>query len=324
VMSIFTVPAIPLIPALARSLGLSPVVSGAMIGGSVDTTGAVIASASIAGSEALQAAAVIKMLQNISICVIAVIVATIDRKSINTEHQLLPSPPPTPPSRKSTHSALSPRRVAANEAAQEGARRLQQQQASLLANEAPSPASSTGGSPNTPLHTVKISSEPPSPVAVAVAIVKVAVPKPEAPPKPSTATLIWTKFPKFVLGFVCASLVLSYALPPHMRAGAIAYSFSLSEWASTLGFAGIGLNMRLLEMLGRAVSSAPPISSAPSASTAVQSTVASVPAIPTAPSSSVPTARDELKAVFALYIFGQILDICTSGIVAWLTFGLAK
>ena len=54
---------------------MSQDVMGAWIGGCIDTTGAVIASASIAGTEALNTAAVVKMLQNASIAPISVVVS---------------------------------------------------------------------------------------------------------------------------------------------------------------------------------------------------------------------------------------------------------
>jgi len=67
VMSLFTVPLIPLVPLFARNYGLEPATAGAWIGGSVDSTGAVIAAASLGGEDTLHSAVIIKMLQNLII-----------------------------------------------------------------------------------------------------------------------------------------------------------------------------------------------------------------------------------------------------------------
>jgi len=70
IMGIFTVPLIPLMPIIHAQVlnkfinGWNDSVCGAWIGGSIDTTGAVIASAAIVSDEAKTVAAVVKMLQN--------------------------------------------------------------------------------------------------------------------------------------------------------------------------------------------------------------------------------------------------------------------
>ena len=51
-------------PALADWLGLTPVVAGAWLGGTIDTSGAVVASGEILGDSALNAAVVVKFSQN--------------------------------------------------------------------------------------------------------------------------------------------------------------------------------------------------------------------------------------------------------------------
>ena len=51
-------------PAVAESLGLSPVVAGAWLGGTIDTSGAVVASGEILGDSALNAAVIVKFSQN--------------------------------------------------------------------------------------------------------------------------------------------------------------------------------------------------------------------------------------------------------------------
>ncbi|QUB99341.1 YeiH family protein [Cellulosimicrobium cellulans] len=72
VVILFALPSIFVLPALAESLGLSPVVAGAWIGGNIDTTAAVTAAGALAGDEALQVAAIVKATQNALIGVVAV------------------------------------------------------------------------------------------------------------------------------------------------------------------------------------------------------------------------------------------------------------
>ncbi len=68
---IFALPSIFILPPLAEALNLSPAVAGAWIGGNIDTTAAVTASAAIAGDDVLQVAAIVKSSQNVLIGVVA-------------------------------------------------------------------------------------------------------------------------------------------------------------------------------------------------------------------------------------------------------------
>lgn len=77
--SLLTVPLIPTMP-LAN---ISQNVLGAWVGGSVDSTGAVIATASLRSTSAVQIAVIIKMLQNILIGVIALFVTFLWQKTCN-------------------------------------------------------------------------------------------------------------------------------------------------------------------------------------------------------------------------------------------------
>ena len=70
---LFALPSIFLLPWLASLLGLSPVVTGAWIGGNIDTTAAVTAAGALAGEEALQIATIVKTTQNALIGVVAVL-----------------------------------------------------------------------------------------------------------------------------------------------------------------------------------------------------------------------------------------------------------
>ena len=68
IISIVLISAIPMIifmPYLAQWLGLSDAVTGAWLGGTIDTTGAVIASGSLAGEEALKISTIVKFSQNV-------------------------------------------------------------------------------------------------------------------------------------------------------------------------------------------------------------------------------------------------------------------
>jgi uncharacterized integral membrane protein (TIGR00698 family) len=72
---IFTVLMMIAMPALAKLAGLDAVVAGAWLGGTIDATGAVVAAGALLGEEAEKVAAVIKMIQNILIGLVAFCVA---------------------------------------------------------------------------------------------------------------------------------------------------------------------------------------------------------------------------------------------------------
>jgi uncharacterized integral membrane protein (TIGR00698 family) len=68
VISVVLITAIPMIiflPFLAKALGLSQEVTGAWLGGTIDTTGAVIASGSLVGETALKISTIVKFSQNV-------------------------------------------------------------------------------------------------------------------------------------------------------------------------------------------------------------------------------------------------------------------
>ena len=72
---IFTVLMMAFEPVLIRWVGMSPIMGGALIGGTVDSTGAVAVAGSVLGGEAEQAAVLVKMIQNILIGFVAFFVA---------------------------------------------------------------------------------------------------------------------------------------------------------------------------------------------------------------------------------------------------------
>ncbi|MDP2089782.1 MAG: putative sulfate exporter family transporter [Flavobacteriaceae bacterium] len=78
VISLVLIVAIPMMifmPLLAKWLGLSDEVTGAWLGGTIDTTGAVVASGTIAGDVALKFSTIIKFSQNILLGVAAFLIS---------------------------------------------------------------------------------------------------------------------------------------------------------------------------------------------------------------------------------------------------------
>ena len=70
---VFAVPMIFLLPWASGLLGLSPAVTGAWIGGNIDTTAAVTAAGTMAGEQPLQIATIVKVTQNALLGVVAVL-----------------------------------------------------------------------------------------------------------------------------------------------------------------------------------------------------------------------------------------------------------
>ena len=71
----FTVIMMVAMPTAIQAMGMSNVLGGAWMGGTIDATGAVAAAGSMLGEDALQVAATVKMIQNILIGVVAFCVA---------------------------------------------------------------------------------------------------------------------------------------------------------------------------------------------------------------------------------------------------------
>ena len=157
---IFTVVMMVFMPVGVRWAGIDPVVGAARIGGTVDATGAVVAAAALLGEQAEQIAAVVKMVQNTLIGLVAFLVAVfwvtrVERSDDRTR-------------------------------------------------------------PN--------------------------------------AMEIWYRFPKFILGFVVASLVFSFILTPALGSGRVEEILDLTSdfrgWLFCLAFVSIGLESSFRE-LGR-------------------------------------------------------------------------
>lgn len=90
VISLVLITAIPMMifmPYIAEWLGLSQEVTGAWLGGSIDTTGAVVASGSLVGEEALKISTIVKFSQNIllGIAAFAISIYWTYAKSVNEE-----------------------------------------------------------------------------------------------------------------------------------------------------------------------------------------------------------------------------------------------
>lgn len=150
-----------------RAVGMDPTVGGAWIGGTVDATGAVVAAGAMLGEEAGQVAAVVKMIQNILIGVVACLVAV-------------------------------------------------------------------------------------------YWVTRVDAPGDAARP---AAAEIWRRFPKFILGFVGASLLFSFVLTPALGddavAGIIDLTSDLRGWLFCLAFASIGLESNFRALAGQVAGGRP-------------------------------------------------------------------
>jgi uncharacterized integral membrane protein (TIGR00698 family) len=148
------IPMLILMPLIAKWVGMSPAVAGAWLGGTIDTTGAVVAAGAIAGPEAMAVAVVVKMAQNVLIGFAAFFLAL--------------------------WFAFK--------------------------------GQAAGGD------------------------------------KPSLMQ-IWTRFPKFVLGFIVASIVFSFFMPEAQAKGVTSITNGLRGWWFTLAFLCIGLETKFSELI---------------------------------------------------------------------------
>ena len=165
---IFTVVMMVVMPIVVRGSGMNLIVGAAWIGGTVDATGAVVAAGALLGEQAEQIAAVVKMIQNTLIGVVAFLIAVYWVTNVEKRD---------------------------------------------------------GGT------------------------------RPDA-------MEVWYRFPKFILGFVGASLVFSFVLTPALGATRVTDVLDLTSdfrgWLFCLAFASIGLESSFRE-LGRHTSGGRPI-----------------------------------------------------------------
>ncbi len=73
--------------------------------------------------------------------------------------------------------------------------------------------------------------------------------KPQGVERPSAA-VIWERFPKFVLGFMAASVLFSFLVNPQTAAETQSLMKGLRTWWFALAFVCIGLETRFAELLG--------------------------------------------------------------------------
>jgi len=89
---IFTVIMMIFMPIAIKWAGMDYVVGGAWMGGTIDSTGAVVAAGSMLGAEPEQVAAVVKMIQNVLIGLLAFAVAVFWVTSVERNKDIKPSP----------------------------------------------------------------------------------------------------------------------------------------------------------------------------------------------------------------------------------------
>lgn len=168
---VFAVPSIFLLPWLAGLLGLPPAVTGAWIGGNIDTTAAVTAAGAVAGEQPLQIASIVKVTQNALLGVVAVLLTL------------------------------------------------------YFAVKAAPAGASAGTEPTAD--------------------------QPAAPPRfgdRASLAMLWQRFPKFVLGFIAASIiatVLAESVAADVLEPRLDAAKELQTWALTLAFVSIGLEFNV-------------------------------------------------------------------------------
>ena len=147
------IPMLILEPIIAKTMGWPPAMTGAWLGGTIDTTGAVVAAGAIAGPEAMSVAVVVKMAQNVLIGVAAFLLA-----------------------------------------------------------------------------------------------IYFVFKRKEGGEKPGMSE-IWIRFPKFVLGFIVASVVFSFFMTEAFAKGVTGFSAPIRAWWFNLAFICIGLDTRFKELV---------------------------------------------------------------------------
>jgi uncharacterized integral membrane protein (TIGR00698 family) len=162
VISLVLITAIPMMigmPYLAKLMGLSQEVTGAWLGGSIDTTGAVVASGTLVGEDALKVSTIVKFSQNVLLGIAAFAISVY--WTINS-------------SRKDKAKGQNP-----------------------------------------------------------------------------GLKVIWERFPKFVLGFVAASLLFSFVIPSSAIASSKESLKNIQTLWFVLAFTSIGLETRFADLLHR-------------------------------------------------------------------------
>ncbi|KAI7848325.1 hypothetical protein BDC45DRAFT_547266 [Circinella umbellata] len=214
IISIFTIPSIIALPYIAHRLEFSSAVSGAWFGGCVDSTGGVIASASIYGDkEAINTSAVVKMVQNVLIGPLSVLMAwawsqyeLYEQRKFEREEELLTQQSP-------------PEQTQQNENIKDD----------------------NGSSIDTAIATIAMDNRQPTPPTSTSKNIK---------KRDKAHVLLWKRFPKFVIGFVLTAVLFNTTIGEDgdRRTAINDFCFYVSEWFSTLSFVSIGLGLQLNEM----------------------------------------------------------------------------
>ena len=165
---IFTVIMMIFMPLGIKAVGMSALVGGAWMGGTIDATGAVVAAGAMLGDDAMNVAAVVKMIQNVLIGILAFVIAILWVTQVERNR-------------------------------------------------------SSDTKPN--------------------------------------AMEIWYRFPKFIVGFIAASVLFSFILTPAIGSDAVAgllkISKSLRGYFFCLAFVSIGLDSSFKELKGQMVGGKP-------------------------------------------------------------------
>ncbi|MCY4421991.1 MAG: putative sulfate exporter family transporter [Acidimicrobiaceae bacterium] len=203
-------PMMILMPLAVDWLGLSDVVGGAWIGGTIDTTGAVVVAGESIGDSATNAATIVKLSQNALLGVAAFALSvwwTVRGGASGTVHA-------SGAARESGTSATAGESGASATAGESGA--------SATAGESDASAAAW---------------EPGASGAVGAG-------KPEV-----SAAVIWERFPKFVLGFLATSLLFSFALGDTLVDATSGVLKGMRTWLFAVAFVCIGLETRLRDLL---------------------------------------------------------------------------
>lgn len=90
IISLVLITAIPMMifmPYAAKAMNLSPAIAGAWLGGTIDTTGAVVAAGTVLGEEALKYATVVKFSQNVLLGIAAFMISLYWMYTKNTQQE---------------------------------------------------------------------------------------------------------------------------------------------------------------------------------------------------------------------------------------------
>jgi len=279
VMSIGTIFSIISLPYLCTALKLSDFVVGGLIGSSVDSVGAVIATASISGSrEVISSAAIVKMVQNLSIAPIAIAVAiwyarytkkrTLKRMKNDEEDAAAGEDEYSPlsPSVNNKHhyEDYSQSMQSLREQDDDQEHHFYNSTSAVDNNgvlttttttKTTATSSDLKSNASSAFKPYSFSSNIPAMAAITTAstdkttvgsdrMSAATLENQEENKKTHWLVLLWERFPKFVLGFLIVTVVFNTAVPKTMRADTYSFCFCVAEYFSTLSFVSIGTKVR--------------------------------------------------------------------------------